>query len=85
MKAWTVYLQGYLSHLSHETQRHYAVWSYSFDYFSKELPEMPILILFTIINICFDFRISIVPQWQEIPLLLSTKCFFFFFLTKILR
>ena len=54
----------------------------SFDYFSKELPEMPILILFTIINICFDFRISIVPQWQEIPLLLSTKCFFFFFFNK---
>ena len=49
----------------------------SFDYFSKELPEMLILILFTIINICFDFRISTVPQWQVIPLLLSTKCVFF--------
>ena len=50
----------------------------SFDYFSKELPEMPILILFIIIDICFDFRISTVPQWQVTPLLLSTKCFFFF-------
>ena len=34
----------------------------TFDKFSKELPEMPILILFTIINICFDFPISTVPQ-----------------------
>ena len=36
----------------------------TFDHFSKEFPEMPMLILFTIINICFDL------QWQIIPLLI---------------
>ena len=31
-------------------------------FYSKELPEMPILIFFTIINICFDFPIPTMPQ-----------------------
>ena len=44
----------------------------TFDHFSKEFPEMPMLILFTIINMCFDFPISTVPQWQIIlPLIIS--------------
>ena len=42
----------------------------TFDHFSKEFPEMPMLILFTIINMCFDFPISTVPQWQIIRLLI---------------
>ena len=34
----------------------------TFDHISRELPEMLILIFFTIINICFDFPTSTVPE-----------------------
>ena len=56
---------------SRETQRHYAVWSYfCAPLFQGVIRNANINFFFIVINICFDFPISTVLQWQVIPLLI---------------